>query len=179
MNLEILAQELTARSVLVLSDYGKGAVTPSLAEQAIYRARECGVSVVVDSKKLDVSCFKGCTVIAPNHDEAERMTGERDPEAAARAISARTGSAVLVTLGAQGMFILDRAGTELIASHARDVADVTGAGDTVTAALAVALAEGATVREAARWANWAAAEAVSHAGTYAVPRATVPAQVSA
>lgn len=102
------------------------------------------------------------------------MTRTSDPARAAEIISEATGSAVLVTLGPEGMLIRDEAGFESIRSHAIEVSDVTGAGDTVTAALAVALAEGATVREAARWANHAAAIAVAHAGTYAVPRSSMP-----
>jgi rfaE bifunctional protein kinase chain/domain len=151
---------------VVLSDYAKGAVSASVARKVIASAREHGRPVVVDSKRLDPTCFRGCAVIAPNHHEAAAMTGTTDPLRAAEIISEATRSAVLVTLGAEGMLIRDEAGFERIPSHAIEVSDVTGAGDTVTAALAVALAEGATVREAARW----AAIAVAHAGTYAVPR---------
>jgi len=133
-------------------------------------ARQHVRPVVVDAKRLDPSCFRGCTIIAPNHHEAAAMTRTNDPARAAELIAEATGSAVLVTLGPDGMLIHDQDGFERIPSHAIEVSDVTGAGDTVTAALAVALAEGATVREAARWANHAAAVAVAHAGTYAVPR---------
>jgi D-beta-D-heptose 7-phosphate kinase/D-beta-D-heptose 1-phosphate adenosyltransferase len=128
---------------------------------------------VVDTKRVDVACFRGCTIVAPNHHEAERMTGLSDPRLAAEAIANVTEGAVLVTLGAAGMLLLDHSVETRIASDAREVADVTGAGDTVTAALAVALAEGATPLDAARWANAAAAQAVAHHGTYAVRRADV------
>ncbi|QDW64153.1 bifunctional heptose 7-phosphate kinase/heptose 1-phosphate adenyltransferase [Oerskovia sp. KBS0722] len=158
---------------VVLSDYDKGVVTEHVARSIIEIARAGSTPVVVDSKRLDVRCFAGCTVIAPNHHEATAMTKSADPHRAAELIAEATRSAVLVTLGADGMLILDEHGVERIPSHALDVADVTGAGDTVTAALSVALAEGATVREAARWANHAAAVAVAHAGTYAVPRDSV------
>lgn len=160
-------------TALVISDYDKGVIGDDVAAGVVARAREAGVAVVVDTKRLDVSCFHGATIIAPNHLEATRMTGTSDPERAAEAISARTGGAVLVTLGAEGMLLFDGGRTTRIPSHARDVADVTGAGDTVTAGLAVALAEGRSTLEAAEWANWAAAEAVSHVGTYAVPREAV------
>ncbi len=171
--LRTVRERLGSAGVIVLSDYGKGVISDDVAIGAISAAREAGAAVVVDTKRMNVACFAGCTVIAPNHHEARAMTGEDDPRAAALAIRAVTGSAVVVTLGADGMLIADADGTVSIPSQARDVADVTGAGDTVTAALAVALAEGADVREAATWANWAAAEAVSHTGTYAVPRASV------
>lgn len=158
---------------LVISDYDKGAISQRFATWAIAVAGGAGVPVVVDSKKTDVRCFRGCTVIAPNHQEALRITGTDDLERAAALIAEQTQSAVLVTLGPDGMLISDDHGLHRIPSSVRDVADVTGAGDTVAAALAVALAEGATVREAAIWANWAAAEAVAHSGTYAVPRGAV------
>ncbi|MBW9111862.1 PfkB family carbohydrate kinase [Microbacterium ureisolvens] len=158
---------------VVLSDYAKGAVSASVAQTVIASARVHGRPVVVDSKRLDPSCFRGCAIIAPNHHEAAAMTRTTDPVRAAEIISEATESAVLVTLGAQGMLIHDDSGFERIPSHAIEVSDVTGAGDTVTAALAVALAEGATAREAARWANHAAAVAVAHAGTYAVPRSAL------
>jgi D-beta-D-heptose 7-phosphate kinase/D-beta-D-heptose 1-phosphate adenosyltransferase len=141
-----------------------------VARAVIERATSVGVPVVVDTKRVDVACFDGCTIVAPNHHEAERMTGESDPRLAAKALAKVTGGAVLVTLGAAGMLLLDEGVETRIPSDAREVAYVTGAGDTVTAALAVALAEGATPLEAARWANAAAAQAVSHHGTYAVQR---------
>jgi D-beta-D-heptose 7-phosphate kinase/D-beta-D-heptose 1-phosphate adenosyltransferase len=165
-------------AALVLSDYDKGAITADLSRSAIARAKDLNRPVVVDTKRLDVSCFRGSTVIAPNHHEAQKITGIADPERAAAAIARLTEGAVLVTLGADGMLLFEDDVVTRIPSHAREVADVTGAGDTVTAGLAVALAEGATLVEAARWANWAAAEAVSHQGTYAVPRSRVDEMVA-
>lgn len=175
---EVVARAETALAgarLLVLSDYDKGLVTPALARAVIGAARRHGVPVVVDSKKRDVSCFAGCTVIAPNHHEARAMTGHADPERAAAAIAAVTASAVLVTLGADGMLLHEAGRTTRLPTSAERVADVTGAGDTVTAALAVALAEGLPLERAARWANAAAAVAVSRVGTHAVARACVPA----
>lgn len=175
-----LDRALEGAGALVLSDYDKGAVTAEVARAAIAAARRRGVPVVVDSKKRDVSCFAGCTVIAPNHHEARAITGHEDARRAARAIAEVTGSGVVVTRGAQGMLIDDGDDVTEIPSDVREVSDVTGAGDTVTAGLAVALADGApSLAAAARWANSAAAVAVSHAGTYAVPRAAVVHEPSA
>lgn len=165
---------LEGARALVISDYDKGAVTPEVARRVIAAAQERDVPVVVDTKKTAISCFEGCTVIAPNHHEALAITGHRDPELAARAIAEATRSAVIITLGAQGMLIHVDGASERIPSEVREVSDVTGAGDTVTAGLAVALADGTgSIVDAARWANTAAAVAVSHAGTYAVPRDAV------
>lgn len=157
-------------SALVISDYGKGAITPEIARRVMGALGRR--PVVIDTKRTEVSCFRGATVIAPNHLEAERITGEADPRRAAEIIYQLTGGAVLITLGADGMLLLEDEAFTHIASEAVEVSDVTGAGDTVTAALAVALAEGASVLEAARWANSAAAMAVAHAGTYVVPRSS-------
>lgn len=158
-------------SGVVLSDYAKGVVTADLASRVI--AAAAGLPVVVDSKATDLAIFRGCTVIAPNHHEAAAATGLDDPRLAAQAIAERTASAVVVTLGAQGMLLLEHGSFTHIPSAAVAVADVTGAGDTVTAALAVALSEGESMREAVRWANAAAAVAVAHPGTHSVVRAEV------
>lgn len=158
---------------VVISDYDKGTVSDLVAANLVASARYRGVPVVVDSKRLDVNCFAGCSVIAPNHHEAQRITGFADPRRSAEAIAKVTGSAVLITLGADGMLLFERSTFTEIPSDAVEVSDVTGAGDTVTAALAVALAEGASLIEAAKWANAAAAHAVAHPGTYAVRRSDV------
>ena len=164
---------LDGASAVVLSDYAKGAVTAALAVRVVEAAAAAGVPVVVDTKRTDVSCFAGCTVLTPNHHEAQAMTGESDPERAAAAIAATTRASALVTLGAQGMLLHSAGEVTRISTDAESVADVTGAGDTVTAALAVALAEGADLVPAARWANAAAAVAVAHLGTFAVPRSAL------
>ena len=160
----------TQARAIVLSDYDKGAVSDDVARRSIDAARERGIPSIVDSKRHDPSVFAGCTVIAPNHMEATRMTGTSDPEQAAGRIAALTGSAVVVTLGAEGMLLFDAGRVDRVRSQAREVSDVTGAGDSVTAGLTTALVEGATLVEAAEFATAVAAVAVAHTGTYAVHR---------
>jgi len=173
-SLTAAAVDAVAGRAVVLSDYDKGLIDADFAETIIAAAHAAGASVVVDTKRIDLACFRGSAVLAPNHHEAQRITGEPDPRLAAESIARMTdGSAVLVTLGADGMLLLEGGVATHIPSNAREVADVTGAGDTVTAGLAVALAEGLPLLAAARWANAAAAEAVSHHGTYAVSRAAI------
>ncbi|WP_087485826.1 bifunctional heptose 7-phosphate kinase/heptose 1-phosphate adenyltransferase [Brachybacterium massiliense] len=158
----------------VVSDYQKAAVSAEVARESIRTAREAGIPVVVDSKCRDFSRFEGASAVTPNHGEARDSTGHTDPSAAARALSEATRGNVIVTLGPEGMLIHEASGRQTrIASDVIEVADVTGAGDTVTAALAVALADGAEIVEAARWATRAAAIAVSRSGTYAVSREEV------
>lgn len=168
--LDRIAGQVEGANAVVLSDYDKGAVPDAVARHAIQAARALGIPIVVDSKRLDPSTFVGCTVIAPNHLEATRMSGSSDPQVAAERISAVTGSSVLVTLGADGMLLLHDGAVAHIHSQAREVADVTGAGDSVTAGLTVGLIEGMTMLEAAEFATAVAAVAVGHKGTYAVER---------
>jgi ribokinase len=96
-------------------------------------------------------------VLTPNADEARALAGEEDTEAAARALAARTGAAVLVTLGAEGALLVDGDGIERLPAPAVDVVDTTGAGDAVNGALAAELAAGRPLREAVRFALAAAA----------------------
>ena len=103
-------------------------------------------------------------VLTPNGGEACELTGEREPEAAARALAARTGAAVLVTLGARGVLVLDGGDAELVPAPRVDAVDTTGAGDTFNGALATALAEGRALREATAFAVAAAALSTRAAG---------------
>ena len=96
-------------------------------------------------------------ILTPNAGEAAELTGEQDPEAAARALAARTGAAVLVTLGARGVLVLDGDRAERVPAPRVTPVDTTGAGDTFNGALAVALAEGRDLRDAVAFAVAAAA----------------------
>lgn len=159
---------LAGAKAVVLSDYDKGAISDGVARRCVSVAQAISVPCVADTKRLDPDVYSGCTVLTPNLMEATRMSGTPDPGAAAARIAAATGSAVLLTLGADGM-LLHQNGTERhIHSRAQDVADVTGAGDSVTAGLAVALVRGHALEVAAQFANQVAAVAVAHKGTYAV-----------
>jgi ribokinase len=102
-------------------------------------------------------------ILTPNASEAARLTGEEDPEAAARKLRERTGAAVLVTLGARGALLLDRE-LERLGAPRVDVVDTTGAGDTVNGALAAELAAGRTLADAARFAIAAAAVSTGREG---------------
>lgn len=160
-------------SCVIISDYQKGAISADVVTAIIEAATAAGVPVVVDSKCKDFSIYRGARVITPNHLEATAATGEEDSDKAAALLAAATGGDVIVTLGPDGMLVRSEEGTTRVPSEVQEVSDVTGAGDTVTAAVAVALAEGASVLEAAQWATAAAAVAVAHHGTYAVRRAEI------
>lgn len=173
--IEATRAAMQAANCLVVSDYQKGVVSAEVARAVMSLAAAADVPVVVDSKRRDFAVFQGAHVISPNHLEATQATGQTDPERAARALAEVTQGAVIVTLGPDGMLVAEGDALTHVPSVVREVADVTGAGDTVTAALAVAISEGADLVEAARWATLAAAVAVEHTGTYGVHRSEVDA----
>jgi len=154
----------------VVSDYAKGAVTRRLMQYIIQLGATRRAPVLVDPKLPHLEYYTGATVITPNHYEAEtathtRIRSDNDARAAARALRDRTRcSAVLLTRGEQGMWLLDANAECHLPAAAREVADVTGAGDTVIATLALALASGATLLEAAVLANAAAGVTVGKFG---------------
>ena len=165
-----------ARAV-VLSDYGKGALTPEVVETVIAAARAAGVPVLVDPKGDDYRRYRGATLVTPNQKEAEqaigrKLTGRADlPAAADDLMRIAELDAAVITLGPDGMYFKSRDGAEgHVPAQARDVFDVTGAGDTVVAQLAFGLADGLSLELAAALANQAAAIVVGRLGTHAVTR---------
>lgn len=167
--LPTLRDALNKSDVIIVSDYDKGTVGSALIQETLQAASARNLPVIVDTKRDNPKIFRGATVLTPNLLEASRMTGLGDATAAGRRISEMTRAHVIVTLGPEGMLVCDvSGGIRHIPSAAQEVADVTGAGDTVTAALAVALAAGRPLIEAAEYANAAAAVAVARTGTYAV-----------
>ena len=169
---------------LLVSDYLKGAVTRRVIE-ALIELKNAGAPLVVDPKIPHLMCYAGATIVTPNHGEAETATHRRirtDEEAREAALDFRARAAcegVLITRGEHGMWLLDAAGEGAIPSIAREVSDVTGAGDTVAATLALALAAGATMREAAILANYAAGLVVGKFGPATVNREELLKQFSA
>jgi D-glycero-beta-D-manno-heptose-7-phosphate kinase len=174
-------------SAIVISDYLKGCVSRKVVEAAVAAAADRGVPVLVDPKIPHVDYYAGTTVVTPNHHEAEiaanmRVRSEDDARGAARLFRERAGCrSVLMTRGDQGMWLLADGVEGHLTSSAREVADVTGAGDTVIATLALALAAGATITEAARLANEAAGIAVGKFGpaTVSVPELLIALDASA
>ena len=160
--------------VILISDYLKGSITPAVAGAAIDAARAKGVPALVDPKVPHIDYYAGASLVTPNHHEAEAVTLLRirtSAEAREAALRfrerARCGS-VLITRGEHGMWLLGPDGECDLPAEAREVSDVTGAGDTVIAAIAVGLAAGASLADAARLANRAAGIAVGHFGPVAV-----------
>ncbi len=169
------------QTAVVLADYEKGVITPRVAREIIGRCRDRGVPCVVDPKKTDFSVYAEAAVVTPNLMEAERAIGRAltDDEAvgiAAGQLRDRLQTdAMLITRGPDGMTLCVAGDIHHVPAQTRNVADVTGAGDTVVAVLAACLGSGRPMLEACRIANAAAGIAVSHPGTYVVQAAELEA----
>jgi D-glycero-beta-D-manno-heptose-7-phosphate kinase len=161
-------------AVVVISDYQKGTITRAVAQSAIAAARAARVPVLIDPKVPHVDYYSGASLVTPNHHEAEAVTllRIRSPEEAQQAairFRERVGcDSVLITRGEHGMWLLAPEGEFDLRAEAREVSDVTGAGDTVIAAMAIGLAGGGSLQQSARLANRAAGVAVSRFGPTAV-----------
>ncbi len=157
-------------AAIVVSDYLKGCVTRRVMEAAVAAAHRAGVPLLVDPKIPHIDYYSGATLVTPNHHEAEaathlRIRSEDEAREAARQFRDRANcQGVLMTRGDQGMWLLTGDAEGGLPASAREVSDVTGAGDTVIATLALAIAAGATAAESARLANDAAGISVSRFG---------------
>ena len=175
--LQAFEQLVDTCDVVVISDYAKGFLTPRLAASIIERSHDAGVPVIVDPRPQHRELYKGCDYLTPNWREARALLrlpdGELTPEsvrAVSRALAAELGVNVVLTLGALGIAFRSSSGDEEFAmpTLAREVFDVSGAGDTVVAAFALALASGAEHRTAVTIANTAASVVVGKFGTATV-----------
>src|SRR3954463_16238385 len=160
--------------VVLISDYQKGAVTKATAQAAIGAAKTRGVPSLVDPKVPHIDYYAGASLVTPNHHEAEAVTLMRirtaeEARVAAQRFRTRTDcGAVLITRGEHGMWLLGPDGEFDLPAEAREVSDVTGAGDTVIAAMALGLSARGSLRDAAQLANRAAGLAVARFGPVAV-----------
>ncbi len=171
--LERLRERLAGAQALVLADYDKGTLADRVAGTAVEAASEVGVSVVVDPKRRNFFAYRGAAVFKPNRSELETALGEAarpgDAEwmdAARRRIGC---DHLLLTLGSGGMALASPGGAlDRVRVQARSVYDVSGAGDTVSAVVAVSLAAGAAMAESIRWAAHAAAVGLARTGVATV-----------
>lgn len=174
---QALGERLEEADALLLSDYGMGSVTPQAIACRTADLRNAGCHVVVDSR-CAVLQYRGASVVTPNEEEVAealdirmRDLDDRLEEAGTRLLEELGCDAVLITRGSRGMALFESGGDSyLLPIHGSDqIADVTGAGDTVIAAFTTALVVGASILEAARIANVAAGLAVMKRGTATVP----------
>ena len=172
--IDAVRQHGAAASAIIVSDYLKGCVTRRVMGAAIQAAKQRRIPLLVDPKIPHIDYYEGATLITPNHHEAETATHSRirsttDARLAAHAFRDRVRcESILMTRGDQGMWLLAKEAEGELPALAREVADVTGAGDTVIAAMALAMASGGTLVEAAHLANQAAGIAVAKFGAATV-----------
>lgn len=174
--LELASERLREADALLISDYAKGVITRRVARELLPLARRRKKIIVVDPKVHHLHLYKGATVVTPNHHEASAFArlpirDQQDLVAVGRELFRKLDvGGVLVTRGEEGMSVFEDSQVTHIPAVGKEVYDVTGAGDTVIAALGLALTSGASLREAAVIANHAAGVVVGKAGTATVSR---------
>lgn len=158
---------------MILSDYGKGALSEALVVELIQEARRTKKFLAVDPKAGDFSVYRGASIVTPNKKEAVRASGVEIVDEASfiqageKLLEVTASDYLLITRGEEGMTLFDGKEHSHIPTVAREVFDVSGAGDTVIASLTLAVAAGASIRDAAILANHAAGVAVGKLGTAA------------
>lgn len=182
---DIIADVVDDCDVIMVSDYAKGVLSDRVLGAIMEHGRRAGVDIVIDPKRADWSAYRGASLITPNRKElslATRATCGTDAEclAAADAAIATTGAAILLTRSEQGMSLFRSGQPALhLSAKAREVFDVSGAGDTVAAAIALSLASGQAPELAMQIANVAAGVVVGKRGTATVSPAEVMAELDA
>ena len=167
----VIDEATATAGAIVVSDYLKGVVTERVMRHVVATARARGIPVLVDPKVPHMPLYAGATLLTPNQHEAESASHVRirtadDARRASRALRETLRvEGVLVTLGEQGMAFVSAEESDVIPTQARQVYDVTGAGDSVVAALSVALGRGISMRRACLLANAAAGLQVARVGT--------------
>jgi len=174
--LAAMERAIEASDIVIVSDYGKGVCSDRAIRAAIDRATALGKKVLVDPKRTDFEIYRGAFLITPNRKELSDATGlpcETDAEAATAVAKAQAlcGAHLLLTRSEKGMSFFPLGETPMhVPTVAQDVFDVSGAGDTVVAVLAAALAADMPIHDAMRMANHAAGIVVSKLGTASVTR---------
>ncbi len=181
-----LRQRLPELNAVVLSDYAKGVLTPRFVGDVVAACQQQAVPVIVDPKPINAHLYAGANLIKPNLGEALRLVGhdedasEEDMPGVCEKLQAQLGVAnIVVTAGSRGMYVRAGGEYEHLPGLPREVYDVAGAGDTTLAAIALALAAGACVFNAARLGNLAGSIAVGHLGVTAVTAADLLAEAQA
>lgn len=171
---EFLKKIVKNVDVIIISDYAKGVITNSICSKLIQLSKDYNKSIIVDPKPKHSDFYSNVTLITPNNSEASEMTGIEDgtDEAIAEIGSKllkQLGTNVLITRGEKGMSLFEKNGNVThIPTKAKEVYSIIGAGDTVVSTLALALASGAELKEAAMLANIAAGIKVGKIGTASV-----------
>ncbi|MEK6943333.1 MAG: D-glycero-beta-D-manno-heptose-7-phosphate kinase [Nanoarchaeota archaeon] len=171
---DFISLKIKDTDVVVISDYAKGVITKEIAEHIVKLAIKHNKPLIVDPKPAHREFYRGATLITPNNAEASEMSGiddgsDESSSKIGKKLLKDMGTNVLLTRGEKGMSLFEKNGnTTNIPAKAKEVYSLTGAGDTVVATAALALASGATMKEAAYLANIAAGIKVGKIGTATV-----------
>lgn len=171
--IKFLERTIKDVDVVVISDYAKGVITPDVCSKAIRQAKSSGKAIIVDPKPKHKNLYENVTLITPNNAEASEMTGIEDGDESVAEMGEKLvktlNTNVLITRGEKGMSLFGLDGkTASIPAKAKEVYSLIGAGDTVVAAIALAIASGASLEEAATISNIAAGIKVGKIGTASV-----------
>jgi len=163
LNNASLEGEIRGSDLIVISDYAKGAITRNLIE----RIKSLGKPIIADPKPRNIQFYYGISVIKMNQNEAFEVSGENEIYSAGKILAEKFSSNVIITRGSEGVVLFGKLSAEFPAS-ARNVSDITGAGDTFLAALSLSLSSGAKLEDAVLISNYASGIAISKKGTYSV-----------
>lgn len=172
--LSLVKKAAATVDAIIISDYAKGLISPELIEEVVLLARTYSIPIAVDPKVTHFEYYKDVSIVTPNNLEASRASGieitnKKTLKAAGELLSKKLGSrAVLITRGEHGMNLFEGKTNTHIPTVAKEVYDVSGAGDTVIGVIGLALGSGATFKEAAVLANYAAGVVVGKIGTAAL-----------
>lgn len=169
---KLIKQEIIKHEVIVLSDYNKGLLTKTVLQETLRAANDANIPVIVDPKSRSAYYYAGATVITPNAKEFDVLISKEENKSIGERARMdmegyRIGN-ILLTRGSEGMTLITPSFTKHIEARAHEVYDVSGAGDTVVATLAVAMASGLLLSDAANLANIAAGIVVGKRGTATV-----------
>ncbi|MBU4461517.1 D-glycero-beta-D-manno-heptose-7-phosphate kinase, partial [Patescibacteria group bacterium] len=153
---------------LVISDYDKGLLNKELVQKIMKLAKKHKIPTIGDARPKNAIFFKNITLLTPNHKEAVEIAGTNNLREAGRIIQKKLNCDILITQGAEGMTLFEKNRIQHFSTKAREVFDVAGAGDTVVAILALALATGSSLKEAAIISNHAAGIVVGKLGVATV-----------
>ena len=166
--LKFLEKNIQKLDIIILSDYAKGLLTKNLCKKIIHLGNKHKKIVIGDVKPKTAARYKGCFIITPNKKEAFEISNEESVSKAGKKIQKNLNCNVLLTRGPEGMSLFEKNSQKDYPTKAQEVFDIAGAGDTVVASLALALAAGASLEEATIISNHAAGVVVSKVGTATV-----------
>jgi len=164
--LNFIKHQINSTDAIIISDYAKGVITKDLINSIKEIAKN--KIMIVDPKPKHKDFYKNVTLVTPNTKEAKEMTNKEDMNEIGKQLMAELNTSVLITKGEKGMSLFEKDGITDIPTKAKEVYDVSGAGDTAVATLTLALTAGATLKQAAIIANHAAGIKVGKLGTSTV-----------